>query len=528
MFVLEKSIVCAIIRRTFPLVMNTHPILRHARAIANILFGRLARAWRRFRSLRVRYQILAAIAALTLLFLLSSLFAGGKQEKSAPPLRAVILSSINELSGRSAGAPVIGAIRAISEAAIRAETSGVVQYVSARIGSEVPAGFVIAELENSAARAAVLQAEGAYEAALASRAAVSPEDSAATAKNAYRDAFTALDTTLENDIDDFFGAPTPSGPDLLINPSGSDPAKLSRTRAHIARLMNAWSARILDADRRDPLTLLAEAEEVARNIQTFADAIAETANRTDSRATEEQLASLASARAAISATLSAITATEASYRSGSTASTASVDAGVKSALGNLRLAQANLEKTVIRAPIAGTINFLPIRVGQYVTALEHVATVAQNGALEIIAYVSEEERQALSVGARVRIEGAADGLITAISPALDPRTRQIEVRIAASNDAGSLVNGETVRVILPAVERETAAGPWLLPLSAVKLSAENRIIFTVEDGALIAIPVEVGEVRGERLEVLTPLDASLRIVTDARGLAEGQRVHVVE
>lgn len=507
--------------------MASHPLVRHFNAIFQILGRRIRGAWRRYRALRPRYQILLAILFVAALFALSALLTGGSKNAAPEQLRTVTLSPIGELSGNNSGASVIGTVRAVSEAAIRAETSGTVEGVYTRIGSFVAAGSILAELENSAQRAAVLQAEGAYDAALANRASVSPEDSVTAARNAYRNAYTSLDTTLENDIDDFFGGPTPTGPALLINPAGSDSSRLSRERADIERLMNTWNGNLADADRRDPENLLGEAEGIARTIQTFADSIADAANRTDSRATPEQLASLAAARATIAGVLSSLTQAQAAFRSGSTSSTASVDAGVKSALGTLRLAQSNLERTVVRAPIAGTVNFLPVRVGEYVSALQHVATVAQNGALEIIAYVSEEERDALTVGAKVQIEDKVEGIITAISPALDPVNRQIEVRIAVSTSADTFVNGQSVRVTLPGVIREaTVSGPILLPLSSVKLSAGKRVVFTVSEGVLVAIQVEIGEVRGERLEITTTLDANQEIVTDARGLAEGQPVNV--
>jgi RND family efflux transporter MFP subunit len=504
------------------------PILSHSRAILRVIFTRLHRVWKRYRSLKMRYQVIIAIAVIAALIALSMALAGGKKAPAAPALRTVTLESMSSLSGTGATRNALGSVRSVTEADILAQSGGTVRSVNASVGRSVGPGYVIAELENDSQRAAVLQAEGAYDAALASRAAVSPVDSATAARNAYRAAFTSLDTTLQNDIDAFFGANTPSGPNLLINPIGSDPTELSRERAEISRLMNEWRSALLDADARDPENLLIQAELVAREIQAFVEKLAQAANATDSRATSAQLASLAAGRASIAGAVSALSSAQVSFRSGTTSSTASVDASVKSALGSLRLAQAALEKTVVRAPIGGTINFLPIRVGDYVTPLQHVATVAQNGALEIVLFISEETRADLAVGDRAIVEGAGDGVITSISPALDPVTKQIEVHVAV--DGGSpLVNGQSVNVGLPDLAEPAAAtstGMVLLPLSSVKLTAGARVIFTVEEGRLVAIPVEIGEVRGERIEVIVGLSAETRIVKDARGLSEGQAVNV--
>lgn len=504
------------------------PILSHSRAMVRVIFTRLNRVWKRYRSLKVRYQVSIAILIIAVLIVLSMALAGQQEAPAAPALRTVTLESMSSLSGTGSTRNALGNVRSVTEADILAQSGGTVRSVHASLGRSVGPGYVIAELENDSQRAAVLQAEGAYDAALAARASVSPVDSATAARNAYRTAFTGLDTALQANVDTFFGAQTPSGPNLLINPGGADPTALSRERAEISRRMDEWRRSLEDADVRDPENLLIQAELVAREIQAFAEDLAKAATATDSRATDTQLTALAGGRASIASVVSALSAAQVSYRSGTTSSTASVDASIKSALGSLRLAQAALEKTVVRAPIGGTINFLPIRVGDYVTPLQHVATVAQNGALEIVLFISEESRADLAVGDTAIVEGAGAGVVTSISPALDPVTKQIEVHVAV--DGGSpLVNGQSVNVGLPDLAEPTATtstGMIMLPLSSLKLTAGTRVIFTVEEGRLVAIPVEIGDVRGERIEIIANLSHETRIVTDARGLSEGQAVNV--
>jgi RND family efflux transporter MFP subunit len=216
-------------------------------------------------------------------------------------------------------------------------------------------------------------------------------------------------------------------------------------------------------------------------------------------------------------------------RSQSASATLGADASVKTALGSLRAAQAILEKTLIRAPIGGTVNFFPIHVGDYVTPLMHVATVAQNGALEIVAFVSENTRADLVVGQKVKVEDKYDAVVTSISPALDPVTKQIEVHIALTGKS-DLIDGQSVHIAISStapVAVTAPTGPLLLPLTAVKLTPSARVVFTVgEDGRLVSHAVEIGDVVGDRIEVLTALPGELRIVTDARGLSEGQKVQV--
>ncbi|MEK7099776.1 MAG: hypothetical protein AAB883_01385, partial [Patescibacteria group bacterium] len=293
---------------------------------------RFIKLWRRYRGLKMWQQIAIAVVLVALIVGLITLLNSGKKEDSTDQLRTVTLSSVGELSGTGGGVGVIGTVRSVTEANILAQTGGTVRSVNTSVGASVPAGFAIASLENASERASVLQAEGAYDAAIASRNAVSPKDSASEARNTYRNAFTALDTTLETQVDLFFGSATAVGPRLLIN---GDFNKLSRERKDIESLRSAWRANVATSDSRDPDTLLTEAETKLRQVSTFLNDLATEANKQDSNATATQLAGLASARATVNAQLAAVASARAGYRAGSTTSTASVDAGVKSALGSL-------------------------------------------------------------------------------------------------------------------------------------------------------------------------------------------------
>lgn len=489
--------------------------------------------WVNYRSLSKNQQIAiaAGLALLLLALIVLANLLGGKDANELSNERTVTLASVSSLSGNGDSVNIIGTVRSLTEANILAQNGGTVRSVRTKIGASVPGGFVIAELENAAERASVLQAEGAYDSAVAARAAVSPRDANTAVRNTYRSAYAAVDIAAETQVDTLFGAPTANGPDLLIKPSSATPEgrAISRARQNVDAVLDEWRAKSDSAATADPESLLTDADVRLRTISDFLSTLSVAANVRDSRATEAQLTALAAARGTVNAQIAAIASARETYRSRSVTSTASVDASVKQALGALRAAQANLERTIVRAPIGGTVNFLPIRVGDYVTPLQHVATVAQNGALEIITYVSEENRELLSVGSAITVEENYSGIITAIAPALDPKTKQIEVRIAVEG-ASELVNGQSVRIGLPNTvvrAEEVVVGPSLLPLASVKLSGEKRFVFTVgEEGRLVAQEVQVGDVRGDRIEVLSGITPEMRIVTDARGLANGEKVRI--
>lgn len=505
--------------------------LTKLRSFAKTAQKRAVATWKRYRTLPLWQQIVIAVIVAALLIAGITLLSGKKAEDKAAEGRFVTLATVGELSGSGGSVDLIGTVRSVTEANILAKNGGTVTSVNTRVGGTVAAGTVIASLENAAERAAVLQAEGAYDAAVAARSGQSVGDTEETARDAYRSAFTSLDTILENDVDTFFGSPTPVGPDLLLYPSADTAARLSRERSRIDGLMTAYESGLATANARTPQALLDEAESTTRQVQTFVNQLADAANQRESRVTPAQTVALASARSGVNGVIASLTSARSGLRSGTVSATASADASVKQALGSLRAAQARLENTVVRAPIGGTVNFLPIRVGDYVTPMQHVATVAQNGALEIVAYVSEDNRDLLVAGGRVVVDGEYEGVVTSVAPALDPTTKQIEVRVAVTG-ASELVNGQSVHIALPDLAPEKATevaeqGPVLLPLASVKLRAGDRIVFSLdEDSRLVAHTVTVGEVRGDRIEITSEIPADLRIVADARGLAEGEKVQV--
>jgi multidrug resistance efflux pump len=259
------------------------------------------------------------------------------------------------------------------------------------------------------------------------------------------------------------------------------------------------------------------------------------------------LATISSTRTAYNtaATANAVGQTQAS--DSDTSGVTSSEATVEEALGGLRAAQAAYEKTVIRAPIAGTINYLQIHVGDNISVNQHVATVARNNALEVVLQLSQDDANRLAVGDTLTINGTDKGIVTTIAPALNPTTEQIEVDVAVNDVNGAsptdLVNGQSVQVTLPALAADASVdansttstsentssttSAVELPLTAVKLLPNERDVFTVDStGHIIAHQVTIGDVIGDRIQILTPLPPDLEIVTDARGLSAGDAVLV--
>jgi multidrug resistance efflux pump len=210
--------------------------------------------------------------------------------------------------------------------------------------------------------------------------------------------------------------------------------------------------------------------------------------------------------------------------------TASVDAQVKTAEGGYLAALSRLEKTIVRSPISGTINSLSFDTGDFVGQTTQVAVVSNNGALEVVTFITSEDLNRVKAGAEVLINNKTKGVVTRLASAIDPVTKKIEVRIGITDESAQLVNGQSVRVEIARANSQVSPTTLVqvkIPLSAVKITPREVYVFTVDStSSLVSVPVELGTLLGEEVEIKTGLSPDMQIVKDARGLKPGDVVTI--
>lgn len=199
---------------------------------------------------------------------------------------------------------------------------------------------------------------------------------------------------------------------------------------------------------------------------------------------------------------------------------------MKIALGALQAAQANYQKTIVRSPIQGVVNAFYLKTGDYVSQSQPAGIVANNNGLQVKTFVNEIDSANLNVGDTVTLEGGASGVITAKAEALDPTNGKVAVVIGVNPDSG-LTNGATVKVTFSQISETKTSDRILVPLSALKITPEGSFVFTLNDeNKLTAVAVEKGQLYGDSIEITSGITKEFRIVTDARGLKEGQEVSI--
>lgn len=491
---------------------------------------------------------------------------GESAATTAKEMSHIRIASVASLSDQAGPLPVTGKVTSVSKASILAVSSGEIVSLPRALGDRVVAGSVIASFENSSQRAAVLQAQGAYEGALAalakssgstaenssitsSQAAQSAQNAAVAAASAVRSAYATLDDAINTKADALFSNPHSNLPQLNFSVSNSQLAiDLQNQRLSLDPLLK--SAQDLGSGSGDVNAEVALMLTKARTVETFLATMVEALGKaitTPTFTTSEQAAyqaSIGAARSSVLASISALTSAKSAYdtavysasaaansaNTGLANDIASAQANVKAALGSLNAAQANLEKTIIRAPISGTIVSLSITRGGYVSAFTQVAQISNPGALVVETYVTSDDAKTLAVGGKALLDGAVNGVVVFIAPALDPTTGKIQVKVGIPDSQRDLTDGDTVTVSL---ERSITGGSQssskkdiTIPLAAAKFTPSGPVVFTVSSSTLMARPVVLGAVLGGQVAVLEGLTLDMEIAADARGLSDGQEVIV--
>ncbi len=495
--------------------------------------------------------VAALIAALAVYLVF---FTGGtatEEVKEEVKLPSVTVESAANTSGDSTFTAV-GTLQAVSEAKLQTEAGGRIVSVNTELGATVRAGSIIARLEGASESAQLLQAQGAYEAALAGAAQGNSgvrdaEINLDSAKNQAVTTFKSLNTAvsgvLRSTIDQYFSNPNTTIPGVKIG--GTDVTLMNNTRVSLQKSLAAWQQETLTITTNSNLpAALDRAELVIKDVLVITDQILGALNRnSDSNSvTDEekraQIATFSSVRAGLIANLADIdnartgltSAQEAISRAqiaGSGSQVSSADAQIKIALGSLRAAQANYEKTLVRTPITGVVNALYLKAGEYAGPSTPAAIIANNNqGLEVSTSVSQEESVLIKVGDEVKIDKVATGTIAAIGGSIDPTTGKVAVKISVDENE-ALQNGSAVSVVFT-TQKSSDTSEISIPLSAIKMTGSGPIVFTVdaEKNTLISNPIVLGNIRGDVVVVTSGINRDTPIVTDGRGLKEGTEVTI--
>ncbi|MCX5769715.1 MAG: efflux RND transporter periplasmic adaptor subunit [Candidatus Hydrogenedentes bacterium] len=209
-----------------------------------------------------------------------------------------------------------------------------------------------------------------------------------------------------------------------------------------------------------------------------------------------------------------------------------VAADKEMAAANLRLAEIQLQKSAVAAPIRGIVDKLFKDKDEFVDTGMPLVRLVQMDKVKVSVGVPEREvgnfaPDAPAVVTLDAIEGREfNGSIHKIATTADPSTLTFVTEIAVDNPDGVIKPGMVARVRLV---RRVCPDSVTVPIFSV-MTVENQRFVMVEDSGVARVrPIEIGIIQDDMVQAVTGLKPGDRlIVSGQRELIEGEPVQVAE
>lgn len=188
-----------------------------------------------------------------------------------------------------------------------------------------------------------------------------------------------------------------------------------------------------------------------------------------------------------------------------------------------------LARTNVKAPVSGLVSVRNAKVGAIASgAGQPLFTIEQDGALELVADVSESDILPMKAGQKAMIALAGSkkqvsGEVRLVSPTIDPATRLGTVHVALDDDAQARSGMYGNAAIVIAEETGIA-----LPLTAITTAEDGTTVRKVEKDTVRLVQVETGIQDGDMIEIRTGLKAGDDVVAKAGAyVRDGDRIQPV-
>ena len=201
------------------------------------------------------------------------------------------------------------------------------------------------------------------------------------------------------------------------------------------------------------------------------------------------------------------------------------------------LATAERERALleVKAPIAGVVENIDVRIGETVNSADIMACLTNRNHSVVLAKVPVDEIRSVNVGQTVNVytttgDGSSDGVkgvVRAVGEKVDPGNNTVNVLISLPADA-SLLPGQFVKVAIIYTEHTDCMA---VPFESVVIDTKGQATVAVVTGGIaVKCPVTVGlhengltEVSGTSLAPGTTV-----VVTGAYGLPDSAAVRIME
>jgi multidrug resistance efflux pump len=501
----------------------------------------------------------AVLMTIVLIAVIGAALMGGRAfrkeatENSNENLKTVSLISAGSFRGNAKEISAQGTVQSEEQVDLKSQVSSPVVSVNVSLGEWVDAGTTLVNLQSTDVRAQLDQAKAQLSLAMAqyANAGVSLDTAKQGIVDKIKDAYRKVDDAVFTQSDPMFNNPTSQFPRLVFITSDIQLINdIQNARLNLGTTLPAWKTNVdgLNAsiDNAALDSSIKTAQNNLDNVANYLDKLSLALTNAISNS-PTVTASIPSWKIAISASRGTIGGVVASLTGATQAyegakgvisnpdskntSPSTGEAQIAAAKAAVSGLEAQLAKTYIRTPVSGRVSNLPVKLGDLVSPGMSVASVTNEYALSVKAYVSDSDLARISYGSKATINGSVSGDVVNISPSVDPNSKKVELKISVWYPAkAGLVVGENVPVKIQTVTSGvTASAAYVLPIQDVKIVQGAAYVYTVDkDSKIVSNDVTLGAIRGDFVEVTSGLTDEMSIVTPVYELEVGEKVNVAE
>ena len=197
----------------------------------------------------------------------------------------------------------------------------------------------------------------------------------------------------------------------------------------------------------------------------------------------------------------------------------------------LGIAERALADSSVRAPFGGLVARRYVHEGEFVSPGQPLFDLVALDEIEVEFHLAERDSSLVEIGDEVDVRVAPFpnetflGLVSVVSPTIDPSSRTLRVKAEIENEGGRLKPGLFARADLGVAERKDV---MLVPEEAVLLRADGSVVFRMKgDREVERIPVRTGPHRDGWIEIESGLQPNDRVVVRGHnGLIHGAVVQL--
>lgn len=203
---------------------------------------------------------------------------------------------------------------------------------------------------------------------------------------------------------------------------------------------------------------------------------------------------------------------------------ASANASIQQAASQVAQATKTLQDTKLVAPFGGMIVEVGQEAGELSNPGQDVIHLVDLSEMKVALDVANDTIDQYKVGTKVSVVNQngekTAGTVTFVAPVIDQKTGKYQVEITFPNPQQTWRGG-----MLATIEVQRSVKGVIVPLESVGITQAERYVMTADNGVATRHVVTVGQIIGDKIEVLSGLNENEQVITSGiTYIVEGEKV----